>query len=49
MALPRRRSRPGLASDPTLYLGIWLAGDPDVVEISRRRMRCLATRRAITA
>ena len=25
---------PGLASDPTLYLGIWLAGDPDVVEIS---------------
>ena len=25
---------PGLASDPTLYLGIWLDGDPDVVEIS---------------
>ena len=25
---------PGLASDPTLFLGIWLAGDPDVVEIS---------------
>ena len=25
---------PGLASDPTLYLAIWLAGDPDVVEIS---------------
>ena len=25
---------PSLASDPTLYLGIWLAGDPDVVEIS---------------
>ena len=25
---------PALASDPTLYLGIWLAGDPDVVEIS---------------
>ena len=25
---------PGLASDPTLYLGIWLAGDPDVVEIA---------------
>ena len=24
---------PGLASDPTLFLGIWLAGDPDVVEI----------------
>ena len=25
---------PGLASDPTLFLGIWLVGDPDVVEIS---------------
>ena len=25
---------PSLASDPTLYLAIWLAGDPDVVEIS---------------
>ena len=25
---------PGLASDPTLFFGIWLAGDPDVVEIS---------------
>ena len=25
---------PGLASDPTLFLGIWLAGDPEVVEIS---------------
>ena len=25
---------PGLASDPTLFLGIWLAGDPDVVEIA---------------
>ena len=25
---------PGIASDPTLFLGIWLAGDPDVVEIS---------------
>ena len=25
---------PALASDPTLFLGIWLAGDPDVVEIS---------------
>ena len=25
---------PSLASDPTLYLGIWLAGDPEVVEIS---------------
>ena len=25
---------PGLASDPTLFLGIWLAGDPDIVEIS---------------
>ena len=25
---------PGLAGDPTLFLGIWLAGDPDVVEIS---------------
>ena len=25
---------PGLASDPTLFLGLWLAGDPDVVEIS---------------
>ena len=25
---------PSLASDPTLFLGIWLAGDPDVVEIS---------------
>ena len=25
---------PGLASDPTLFLAIWLAGDPDVVEIS---------------
>ena len=25
---------PGLASDPTLFPGIWLAGDPDVVEIS---------------
>ena len=25
---------PGLASDPTLFLGVWLAGDPDVVEIS---------------
>ena len=24
---------PGLASDPTLYLGIWLAGDPDVAEL----------------
>ena len=27
---------PGLASDPTLFLGLWLAGDPDVVEISGR-------------
>ena len=25
---------PGIAADPTLFLGIWLAGDPDVVEIS---------------
>ena len=25
---------PGLASDPTLFFGIWLSGDPDVVEIS---------------
>ena len=25
---------PGLASDPTLFFGVWLAGDPDVVEIS---------------
>ena len=25
---------PSIASDPTLFLGIWLAGDPDVVEIS---------------
>ena len=25
---------PALASDPTLFLGIWLTGDPDVVEIS---------------
>ena len=25
---------PGLAGDPTLFLGIWLAGDPDIVEIS---------------
>ena len=25
---------PGLASDPTLFLGLWLAGDPDVVEIA---------------
>ena len=25
---------PSLASDPTLFLGVWLAGDPDVVEIS---------------
>ena len=25
---------PSLDSDPTLYLGIWLAGDPDIVEIS---------------
>ena len=25
---------PSLASDPTLFLGLWLAGDPDVVEIS---------------
>ena len=25
---------PSLASDPTLFLGIWLAGDPDVVEIT---------------
>ena len=25
---------PGLASDPTLFLGVWLAGDPDVVELS---------------
>ena len=25
---------PSLASDPTLYLGVWLEGDPDVVEIS---------------
>ena len=25
---------PGLASDPTLFLGIWLVGDPDVVAIS---------------
>ena len=24
---------PGIASDPTLYLGIWLAGDPDVAEL----------------
>ena len=34
MALPRRRSRPALAADPTLYLGIWLAGDPDVAELT---------------
>ena len=25
---------PSLASDPTLFLGVWLAGDPDVVEIA---------------
>ena len=25
---------PSLASDPTLFLGVWLAGDPDIVEIS---------------
>ena len=25
---------PSLASDPTLFLGIWLAGDPDIVAIS---------------
>ena len=25
---------PGIDSDPTLFLGIWLAGDPDVVEIT---------------
>ena len=25
---------PGLASDPTLFFGIWLSGDPDVVEIA---------------
>ena len=25
---------PGLASDPTLFFGIWLEGDPDIVEIS---------------
>ena len=24
---------PGLAGDPTLFLGIWLAGDPDVAEL----------------
>ena len=24
---------PGIAGDPTLYLGIWLAGDPDVAEL----------------
>ena len=24
---------PGLASDPTLFFGIWLEGDPDIVEI----------------
>ena len=27
---------PGIAGDPTLFLGLWLAGDPDVVEISGR-------------
>ena len=25
---------PGLASDPTLFFGVWLSGDPEVVEIS---------------
>ena len=25
---------PGLASDPTLFFGVWLEGDPDIVEIS---------------
>ena len=25
---------PSLASDPTLYLGVWLEGDPDVVAIA---------------
>ena len=34
MAWPRRPFPPGLASDPTLFLAIWLAGDPDIVEIS---------------
>ena len=24
---------PGLASDPSLFLGVWLAGDPDVAEL----------------
>ena len=32
--LPAPPFPPSLASDPTLFLGIWLAGDPDVVEIS---------------
>ena len=26
---------PGIASDPSLYLGIWIAGDPDVQAIDR--------------
>ena len=38
-AVPARH----LDSDPTLFLGIWLAGDPDVVEISGGRIRSLAT------
>ena len=33
MALPAPPFPPGIASDPTLYLGIWLAGDPDVAEL----------------
>ena len=33
MALPAPPFPPGLASDPTLFLGIWLAGDPDVAEL----------------
>ena len=32
--LPAPPFPPGLASDPTLFFGVWLAGDPDVVEIS---------------
>ena len=38
---------PSLASDPTLYLGIWLAGDPDVVEISGGGVQ-FGNQRAIT-
>ena len=37
---------PALASDPTLFLGIWLAGDPDIAELPAGF--AVADKRAIT-